>query len=390
MSSESWVRLPVIDFSKQDLKPGTPEWDVLKVQVREALAKYGCFEASLDRLTEVGKPFIGAMEEIFDLPLETKKLCVSESIFGGYKMAPMNESFQIENWNVAEEYIQQSLTNILWPQGNPSFSKTLHCFTELASELDKTIRTMILESFGLDHKYVKEHMDLITYKVRLMKYEGQPQSNNDAPNLAPHYDTGLLAFLYQNGVSGLEIQNNDGEWIKVKFSPDSFIVIIGESLSVLLNGRLPCPYHRVIGNDKTRPRVTITKVVHGETRVRRCLSELERQHNGFLLFERVEDFITGDSPEEHPAIRDKSRKQSISAIFIFTYEAHDCGSISINLQMIDLVQDPVIQSTKWFLMHGFPIKEQSVIHCSSVCANLPRVDFNNLMGTREVVHREAA
>ncbi|OMO54229.1 Isopenicillin N synthase [Corchorus capsularis] len=250
----SSVRLPVIDFSKQDLKPGTPEWDVLKVQVREALTKYGCFEASTDRLKEVGKPIIGAMEEIFDLPLEYKKRCVFDSIFGGHTMAPLNETFHIDNWNVADqEYIQQHLTNILWPQGNPNFSKTLLCFRELASGLDKTIRTMILESFGLDHKYIKEHIDLTTYNVRLMKYEGQPQSN-DAPGLAPHFDQNLLSLLYQNGVNGLEIQKNDGEWIKVKCAPDSFIVIIGESLGVLLNGRLPSPYHRVrnVGNDKTR------------------------------------------------------------------------------------------------------------------------------------------
>ncbi|OMP00172.1 Oxoglutarate/iron-dependent dioxygenase [Corchorus olitorius] len=284
MSSENWVRLPVIDFSKQDLKPGTPEWDVLKVQVREALAEYGCFEASTDRLKEVGKPIIGALEEIFDLPLETKKLCVSEkNRFIGYyaPKAPMAESFAIDNVD-EENNIQQSLTNILWPQGNPSFSKSQVCFAELALGLEKTIRAMILESFGLDDNYVKEHMDLTKYSVRLMKYEAQTQSNDD-PLLVAHYDSNLLTLLYQNEVNGLEIQNN-GEWIKVKFSPHSFIVMIGETLSALLNGRLPSVLHCVMNveNNKTRYSTGFFSCLKGGFKVKVPEEVVDEQHP--LLF----------------------------------------------------------------------------------------------------------
>ncbi|KAE8718476.1 Detected protein of unknown function [Hibiscus syriacus] len=73
MNSGTPVKLPVIDFSNQNLKPGSPKWDSAKHQVREALEEYGCFEASLDQVLELRDAVFGAMEEAFDLPLEAKK-----------------------------------------------------------------------------------------------------------------------------------------------------------------------------------------------------------------------------------------------------------------------------------------------------------------------------
>ncbi|XWS19042.1 hypothetical protein CRYUN_Cryun32bG0097000 [Craigia yunnanensis] len=241
------VRLPVIDFSKQDLKPGTPEWDLVKVQVRKALQEYGCFEALFDEVLEVRKAVFGALKELFYLPLQTKKRYVSEKLFHGYygpmELAPLVESLFIQDANIAEN-IEQRLTNILWPEGNTSFSKTLLSFSELASGLEKTIRRMILESFGLE-KYMDELMDFTNYILRLVKYEG-PQTSEPTLGARAHSDKTMVTLLYQNEVNGLEIQTKDGEWIKVKPSPNTFTVMIGETLSVWLNGRLSSPYHRVI------------------------------------------------------------------------------------------------------------------------------------------------
>ncbi|KAL4347458.1 hypothetical protein GQ457_17G003650 [Hibiscus cannabinus] len=77
-------KVRVIDFSKQDLlQPGSLEWNTVRVQVRRVLEDYGCFEASIDRLLELRRAVFGATEELFNLPLPTKKLCVSESRFCG-------------------------------------------------------------------------------------------------------------------------------------------------------------------------------------------------------------------------------------------------------------------------------------------------------------------
>ncbi|OMO69332.1 Oxoglutarate/iron-dependent dioxygenase [Corchorus olitorius] len=242
------MKVPVINFSNEDLKPGTLEWDLVKAQVRQAIHEYGCFEASFGKILEVQKPLFGAMEELFDLPLQTKQLCVSDKPLRGHvlRVGLNSERILIDDANVAES-IEQHLTNILWPQGNSNFSKTLFSFSEIASGLEKKIRRMILESFGVE-KYADELIDSTNYKLRLIKYEGQTNSQSNEPTLRAraHYDPNMVTLLYQNEINGLEIQTKHGEWISVKPSPDSFIVMTGESLSVWLNGRLPSPNHRVM------------------------------------------------------------------------------------------------------------------------------------------------
>ncbi|OMP00231.1 Isopenicillin N synthase [Corchorus olitorius] len=215
------MKVPVIDFSNEDLKPGTLEWDLVKAQVRQAIHEY----------TVV-------------LRLRSAK---SWRLLRGYKRRERlnNESIQIGDANVAEN-IEQHLTKILWPQRHSNFSKTLFSFSELASGLEKKIRRMILESFGVE-KYTDELIDSTNYMLRLMKYEGrQPHSQTNEPTLPAHNDPNMVTLLYQNEVNGLEIQTKHGEWISVKPSPDSFIVMISESLSVWLNGRLPSPNHRLM------------------------------------------------------------------------------------------------------------------------------------------------
>ncbi|XVE88981.1 hypothetical protein DITRI_Ditri19aG0113400 [Diplodiscus trichospermus] len=237
------LRLPIIDFP-EDLKPGTVEWDSVQRQVGQALREYGCFVAVSDEVLEVRRAIFEAMEELFDLPIQTKKRYVSEKVIRGYygPTASMYENVIIDDATIAENI--ERLTNILWAEGNTNFSKTLLSFAELASRLEKTIRRMILESFGLE-KYMDELMDSTNYILRLMKYGG-PQTSEPTVGAGAHSDQNMVTLLYQNEVNGLEIQTKEGEWLNVKPSPNTFIVMIGESLSIWLNGRLFSPYHRVM------------------------------------------------------------------------------------------------------------------------------------------------
>ncbi|KAK8712572.1 hypothetical protein V6N13_147809 [Hibiscus sabdariffa] len=284
MKSESGVRVPVIDFSKQELKPGSPDWDLAKVQVRQALEEYGCFEALFDKVLEVREAVFGAMEELFDLPLPTKQLCVSDKPFRGYHDATaklLRESMMIDEAHIAGN-IDQSLTNILWPQGNISFSKTIVSFTQLAAGLEKAVRRMLLESFGVE-KYTDELNDATNYTLRAIKYGRPPTGSQPTVGADAHTDKGMLTVLYQNEVNGLEIRTKDGQWMKIKPSPISFVIMTGESLGAWLNGRLSAPYHRVVtkGN-KVRYSIAFFANPRGGYRVK-VPEELVDEQNGLLF-----------------------------------------------------------------------------------------------------------
>ncbi|OMP00180.1 Oxoglutarate/iron-dependent dioxygenase [Corchorus olitorius] len=253
-SESSPLKLPVIDFTKQELKPGSVEWDSVKGQVLQALQDYGCFEASFEKIpTELREAIFVAVKELFDLPLQTKIRNVSKKPFHGYvgqyPQVPLFESMGFDDADIIENVEAQ--TSKMWPQGNTDFSKTIQSFSKQLSDLDQMVRRMILESFNLE-KYMDEHMDSTNYLLRVMKYKG-PKTIETKLGLNSHTDKNIVTILYQNEVEGLAIQSKDGEWFDVKPSKDSFIVMIGESLYAWLNGRLHSPYHRVMmTGDKAR------------------------------------------------------------------------------------------------------------------------------------------
>lgn len=125
MGSETTpLRLPIIDFSNQTLKPGTPAWDKVRSQVREALEEFGCFEAQFDKIPlDIRTEIFDALQDLFDLPLQTKLRHVSKMPFHGYvgqyPAAPLYECMSIDDSNIHEKV--ESLTHTLWPQGNPKF-----------------------------------------------------------------------------------------------------------------------------------------------------------------------------------------------------------------------------------------------------------------------------
>ncbi|KAL8478190.1 hypothetical protein ACS0TY_030181 [Phlomoides rotata] len=115
-----------------------------------------------------------AMQQLFDLPLETKLCNTSDNnrgYIGQHPLVLIYQSMGIED-ALSPRNID-TFANLLWPQGNPTFRRnTLLClnFEEL-HELEKTVRKMVLESLGLG-KYEEEHMDSTTYVVRFTKYDG--------------------------------------------------------------------------------------------------------------------------------------------------------------------------------------------------------------------------
>jgi len=52
-----------------------------------------------------------------------------------------------------------------------------------------------------------------------------------ALGLPPHSDIGLLTFLIQNGIGGLQVKH-DNKWMNVNPLPNSLVVNIGDQLEV--------------------------------------------------------------------------------------------------------------------------------------------------------------
>ncbi|KAJ4968178.1 hypothetical protein NE237_014879 [Protea cynaroides] len=242
------LRIPTVDFPKERLKPGTAYWKLMRDEVRMALEEYGCFEAVYNGVpVELHNAVFNSVEELFDLPMKTKIKNTSDKPYFGFNgktpLLPLMESLGIDDAPVLEK--TQSFTNLMWPNGNSEFCKTVHAFTERVAELEELVKRMVFESFGVEKYY--DSFTGSNYLLRVMKYDG---TNGYKLGAIPHTDKSILTIVHQNQVNGLEVQTRGGEWISVTPSRSSFIVLIGDAFMAWSNGRLHNPLHRVIMNGK--------------------------------------------------------------------------------------------------------------------------------------------
>ncbi|KAK1437399.1 hypothetical protein QVD17_03190 [Tagetes erecta] len=248
MASLAQSKLPIINI--ENLKPGSKSWILACHKVRHTLEEYGCFMVVSDGLSQDFKNEVYEnVKTLFDLPTETKMKNTSDKPLHGYlgpfRTRPLYESMGIEHATSVEDVV--SFANLMWPSGNHQFSKTIHSYASLVSKLEKLVRKMVFESYGVE-KYDESFDESMAYLLKLNKY--RPRKSDDETNVGAmiHTDKNFLTILSQNQMNGLEVQIKDGEWMSVDFSPSSFVVMATDAFMAWSNGRIKSPSHRVLMN----------------------------------------------------------------------------------------------------------------------------------------------
>ncbi|KAG6425991.1 hypothetical protein SASPL_110204 [Salvia splendens] len=213
------MKLPLIDLNNLG-ENDSPRWESTKIQIREALQEYGCFEATFNNIIpfELRKSVGDGIRQLFDLPLAIKLLNNSHKPLHGYigqnNFSPLMESMDIDG--ALSSHVVDTFANLMWPdQGNPTFSKDIQLYCDKLSELDKIVRRMVVESLGLE-KYIDEHLNSTNYLCRFQKYE-EPRT--------PHSTLGFFPMQTRT------------------LSPYCISSIM---LTAWTNGRLHAPIHRVV------------------------------------------------------------------------------------------------------------------------------------------------
>lgn len=92
------------------------------------------------------------------------------------------------------------------------------------------VKRMVFESFGVEKNY-DSLIESTKYLFRVMKYKGT-QMEETKVGAPSHTDKSFLTILHQNQINGLEVQTRNGEWISVKPSASSFIIMNGDAFLV--------------------------------------------------------------------------------------------------------------------------------------------------------------
>lgn len=118
-------KLPVVDLSGEDLRPGTETWISTSKQVCQALEEYGCFVIKCNQvsLNLYNAIYSAALQDLFNLPKEIKELIKSSSeqpYRDVFSNNPNHEGIATGDIISTPEAIHQ-FSNLLWPAGNDRF-----------------------------------------------------------------------------------------------------------------------------------------------------------------------------------------------------------------------------------------------------------------------------
>nr|GLL35183.1 probable 2-oxoglutarate-dependent dioxygenase AOP1 [Ipomoea trifida] len=276
MGSLTPFKLPVIDFTKEDMKPGTDSWVSARRESVSALEEYGCFVALYDNkvLADVHERVFKGLVELFDLPTNVKVQNKSTKPLYGYvgqiPIVPLYESMGIDHANTLQGI--QSFTKLMWPHGNHDFSEAMLVYSKLAAELEEMVVRMVFESYGVE-KYYESHVKSACYLARVMKYR-EAQENEPKLGFVSHTDKSFMSTIHQNcNINGLEIKTKNGDWFGVQLSPSSIVVMAGDAIMAWSNNRIKSPHHRVMMEGKG-PRYSIAQFSFMEKTIIQTPTEL--------------------------------------------------------------------------------------------------------------------
>uniref|UniRef100_A0A0D9VWF0 Fe2OG dioxygenase domain-containing protein n=1 Tax=Leersia perrieri TaxID=77586 RepID=A0A0D9VWF0_9ORYZ len=250
--------IPVIDLSPL-LDGGEAAVDALAAEVGRASREWGFFV-----VTRHGVPpgavarAAEAQRAFFALPPERKAAVArSEAAPMGYYASEHTKN--VRDWKEVFDLVPNQpspppadgdlVFDNKWPDDIPGFREAIEEYGEAVEELAFKLLELIARSLGLRpdrlHGFFKD--DQTTF-IRLNHYPPCP-SPDLALGVGRHKDAGALTVLYQDDVGGLDVRRrSDGEWVRVRPVPHSFIINVGDIIQVWSNDRYESAEHRVAVN----------------------------------------------------------------------------------------------------------------------------------------------
>ena len=137
-----------------------------------------------------------------------------------------------------------------WPQTLPRFQPAMLAYLESVELLSRRLLRLLASALDLPVDSLLENFIRPTSRLKLNHYPLQrdPVSENNI-GVVPHTDSGCFTILWQDNNGGLEVQNQQGDWVGAPPLAGSFVVNIGNILQYWSNGRFSSTPHRVINRN---------------------------------------------------------------------------------------------------------------------------------------------
>ncbi|KIX05262.1 uncharacterized protein Z518_06134 [Rhinocladiella mackenziei CBS 650.93] len=147
---------------------------------------------------------------------------------------------------------QQNNGDNWWPSKDrlPGYEENVKKYMSHMLRLSRSLLRMFALGLDLD-EHTFDYLATQPYSILKMGHYPGKLSGSDEPSaIRPHTDYELLTVLLQDDIASLEVLSNTGQWIQAKPVRGTFVVNIGDSMSMLTNGLFVSTMHRVINSSR--------------------------------------------------------------------------------------------------------------------------------------------
>lgn len=207
-------------------------------------------------------------QAFFELPDEIKKKYEIEGLAGqrgytgkakehakGRNTGDLKEFYHIGQEVTDNDPVASQYPANIWPSEIEQFRNyTLEAYRKL-EHTGKDLLQAIALFLDLHQNYFEKDVHNGNSILRAIHYypiENPADIPADAVRAAQHEDINLITLLMGASAEGLEILNNQGQWVPVTALPGQIIVNVGDMLSRLTNNRLKSTTHRVVNPPKDK------------------------------------------------------------------------------------------------------------------------------------------
>ena len=130
----------------------------------------------------------------------------------------------------------------------PGFRAAVEQFFAETGRVAWTLMEAMSLGLGLDRHHLRNLFGERPFSlVKLIHYPTTPPGE---AGVNAHHDAGFLTLLWQHGVSGLQVENQDGDWIDVPVDDGAIVVNLGEMLQSMTGNYFVATNHRVIATEE--------------------------------------------------------------------------------------------------------------------------------------------
>ncbi len=200
------------------------------------------------------------VRNFFNLPLTTKSQYEIPGIGGqrgyvsfgkehakGRSTGDLKEFWHFGQYvNEDSKYLNEYPENVFVKE-LPNFNSTGKEAYKMLERTGKYVLRALALHIGLEEMYFDTFIADGNSILRPIHYPPITDEPNDgAVRAAAHGDINLITLLMGAQGKGLQVQNNEGQWIDAMAQPDELMINVGDMLSRLTNTKLKSTIHQVV------------------------------------------------------------------------------------------------------------------------------------------------